>query len=132
MGERVRGGRGERAGAHPPHTHPPHPAHNNDNNDNDSALGFYNLLGNVWEWVDSWHRSPKGQQEGGGQGGGGGGGEQLTLKGGSFVDSRDGKTNHKVTAATRMGNTADSGGVNTGFRCARGRGGRRRGSDPAL
>ena len=93
-----------------------------------NALGFYNMIGNVWEWVDSSYKRPKGQQERQGAGAQ----EELTLKGGSFVDSLDGTVNHKATAATRMGNTADSGGVNTGFRCARGRGGRRRGSDPEL
>ena len=47
----------------------------------------------------------------------------YALRGGSFVDTADGSFNHKITAATRMGNTPDSGGCNTGFRCAKGDGG---------
>ena len=39
--------------------------------------------------------------------------------GGSYVDSIDGSWNHRARASTRMGNTADSGSHNSGFRCAR-------------
>ena len=39
--------------------------------------------------------------------------------GGSFVDSADGSWNHMARVSTRMGNTADSGSHNSGFRCAR-------------
>eukprot|EP00937_MAST-01D_sp_MAST-1D-sp2_P003827 g3827.t1 len=73
--------------------------------------GLYNMVGNVWEWtkdtmmVQSNPRAPPEQQ--------------FVLKGGSYLDSADGSANHKVTVATRMGNTADSGGGNTGFRCAK-------------
>merc|ERR1712187_162107 len=49
--------------------------------------------------------------------------EQWVLKGGSFLDSLNGDFNHKATVVTRMGNTADSGSQNTGFRCAAGKGG---------
>ena len=79
----------------------------------ESAFGVFGMLGNVWEWTDSpfKSRNPKEQQ--------------FVLKGGSFVDSIDGKINHKVTATTRMGNTPDSGSINTGFRCAKGKGGGR-------
>eukprot|EP00946_MAST-07B_sp_MAST-7B-sp1_P002171 g2171.t1 len=79
----------------------------------ESAFGIYGMLGNVWEWTDSPFTSPNAKET------------QFVLKGGSFVDSVDGKTNHKVTATTRMGNTPDSGSVNTGFRCVKGRGGGR-------
>merc|ERR1712130_783416 len=69
------------------------------------------MLGNVWEWTsDSFPtKNPKEKQ--------------LTLRGGSYLDSLDGSYNHKATVFTRMGNTADSGGGNTGFRCAYGKGG---------
>ena len=76
-----------------------------------SAYGVYGMLGNVWEWTQSSFKSqdPKAKH--------------FVLKGGSFVDSVDGAFNHKVTATTRMGNDADSGSINTGFRCVKGRGG---------
>ena len=51
---------------------------------------------------------------------------QFVLKGGSFIDSVDGNVNHKVTATTRMGNTADAGSNNIGFRCVSGLGGGRK------
>lgn len=66
-----------------------------------NAFGIYNALGNVWEWCA------------------GGTPEKRPLRGGSFVDTVDGKHNHALRCATRMDQTADSGGHNTGFRCAR-------------
>lgn len=75
---------------------------------------LYNMVGNVWEWTSS-HFEPQQRPEEQG--------ERFVLKGGSFVDSVDGSFNHKATIQTRMGNTADSGGINTGFRCVRGKGG---------
>lgn len=38
---------------------------------------------------------------------------------GSYVDTIDGSANHLLRISTRMENSADSGGHNTGFRCAR-------------
>ncbi|CAK0872881.1 unnamed protein product [Prorocentrum cordatum] len=79
-----------------------------------NSYGLYSTVGNVWEWTaDAW-RLPNDRQ---------GQEEQWTLKGGSFIDSVDGAHNHKATVVTRMGNTADSGSYNTGFRCASGAGG---------
>ena len=75
---------------------------------------IYNMLGNIWEWTQSKFVTPDQQSN------------QFVLKGGSFVDSIDGAINHKVTATTRMGNTADAGSNNVGFRCASGLGGGRR------
>lgn len=73
-----------------------------------NSYGVHSTVGNVWEWTsDPWPGAP----------------EQVTLKGGSFIDSVDGAFNHKATVVTRMGNTADSGSYNTGFRCVSGRGG---------
>jgi formylglycine-generating enzyme required for sulfatase activity len=69
-----------------------------------SALGLYNMLGNTWEWTSTFLSKASGQR---------------VLRGGSYLDSADGSFNHRVTAATRMGNTADSSGDNMGFRCAK-------------
>merc|ERR1712048_943695 len=76
-----------------------------------NSYGVYSMVGNVWEWTaDAWAtKDPKD--------------EQWALKGGSFLDSLNGEFNHKATVVTRMGNTADSGSQNTGFRCAAGKGG---------
>lgn len=62
--------------------------------------GLYNMLGNVWEWVL------------------GGTEEKRILRGGSFVDSKDGSFNHIVIVSTRQTNAGDSGASNIGFRCA--------------
>ena len=69
-----------------------------------NAAGLYNMLGNVWEWTRTYLSKASGQR---------------VLRGGSYLDSADGTFNHKVTCATRMGNTADSSGDNMGFRCAK-------------
>lgn len=76
-----------------------------------NAYGAYSMLGNVWEWVED-HFPTKDKKD-----------DQVVLKGGSYLDTTDGSHNHPVTVVTRMGNTKDSGGGNTGFRCARGKGG---------
>ena len=77
------------------------------------SKGIHNMLGNVWEWTTDLFAAPPAQR------GGPPPEQQFVLKGGSYLDSIDGSANHKVTVATRMGNTADSGGGNTGFRCAK-------------
>jgi len=63
-------------------------------------FGLHNTVGNVWEWV------------------GGGTKEKRILRGGSYVDTVSGEYNHLLRVSTRMENSADSGGHNTGFRCA--------------
>ncbi|CAE8711305.1 unnamed protein product [Polarella glacialis] len=77
-----------------------------------NSYGLYSTVGNVWEWTSDPFATGRQEKE-----------EQWTLKGGSFLDSIDGSFNHKATVVTRMGNTADSGSYNTGFRCASGKGG---------
>eukprot|EP01040_Poterioochromonas_malhamensis_P006566 gene6566-7070_t len=62
--------------------------------------GLYNMLGNVWEWVT------------------GGDPQHRILRGGSFLDSSDGRFNHIVIVSTKQVNPGDSGASNIGFRCA--------------
>ena len=75
---------------------------------------IYKMIGNIWEWTQSKFVTQDSQSN------------QFVLKGGSFIDSIDGLINHKVTATTRMGNTADAGSNNVGFRCCKGLGGGRK------
>ncbi|CAE6966977.1 SUMF2, partial [Symbiodinium sp. CCMP2456] len=77
-----------------------------------NSYGLFSTVGNVWEWTSDPFPTQSRQEE-----------PQWTLKGGSFIDSLEGEFNHKATVVTRMGNTADSGSYNTGFRCAAGQGG---------
>lgn len=79
-----------------------------------NSYGIYSAVGNTWEWTADRFPTRNPSEE------------QWTLKGGSFIDSLDGSFNHKATVVTRMGNTADSGSYNTGFRCASGKGGGKR------
>ncbi len=58
------------------------------------------ILGNVWEWVT------------------GGDPQHRILRGGSFLDSSDGRFNHIVIVSTKQVNPGDSGASNIGFRCA--------------
>jgi formylglycine-generating enzyme required for sulfatase activity len=58
------------------------------------------IVGNVWEWVE------------------GGDSQHRILRGGSFLDSKDGKFNHIVLVSTKQTNPGDSGASNIGFRCA--------------
>ena len=82
--------------------------------------GFYNLVGNVWEWcVDrfhpTWHAkeseatriNPKGPASG----------DSRVMKGGSFL-CHDSYCN-RYRLGARTANTPDSAATNLGFRCAR-------------
>jgi len=75
-----------------------------------NGYGLYDMIGNKWEWTRSKFRV-RGQRTAEE--------DQVSLRGGSFVDTIDGSANHVLRVTTRMGNTADSSSTNTGFRCAR-------------
>ncbi|XP_071946243.1 inactive C-alpha-formylglycine-generating enzyme 2-like [Antedon mediterranea] len=66
--------------------------------------GMFDMVGNVWEWTSSVYPSQ--------------GEKQYVLRGGSYIDTKDGSFNHMTRVTTKMGNTADSGSDNLGFRCA--------------
>jgi formylglycine-generating enzyme required for sulfatase activity len=82
--------------------------------------GFYNLIGNVWEWTadwfsPTWHTTespetrinPKGAATG----------ATRTMKGGSFLCHASYCNRYRLGA--RTANAPDSGATNLGFRCAR-------------
>ncbi|XP_059167410.1 inactive C-alpha-formylglycine-generating enzyme 2-like [Physella acuta] len=76
-----------------------------------NLIGFYDLIGNVWEWTTSAYTERRVQphlQS-----------PMVVLKGGSFVDSVNGKINAAVRNGQRMGQPQDYSAANVGFRCAK-------------
>ena len=54
-----------------------------------SCVGFYDMVGNAWEWVkDEYKQGKPGEKK-------------FVLRGGSYLDSIDGAFNHKAKVTTR-------------------------------
>lgn len=73
-----------------------------------NPCGFYDLVGNAWEWIVPKRTNTKDK-------------DMFVLKGGSFVDSFWNHTegvNRKAKPTTRMWNIEHGHASNTGFRCA--------------
>ncbi|OAF65414.1 C-alpha-formylglycine-generating enzyme 1 [Intoshia linei] len=77
--------------------------------------GIYDIIGNVWEWVDDWwavrnrnkpFENPKGPKSG----------KEKVKKGGSFMCTTE--YCYRYRCAARSHNTPDTTAVNIGFRCA--------------
>jgi len=66
-----------------------------------NQAGFYDLTGNVWEWMR------------------GGRHKQRIVRGGSYVDSLDGSFNHAATLGARATTHGTTTTGNIGFRCAK-------------
>lgn len=82
-----------------------------------NKLGFYNLLGNVWEWVgDSWTIQHSNKKKLMNPSGPVPVTDEKTKKGGSYMCHKSYCYRYRVAA--RSHNSADSAASNLGFRCA--------------
>ncbi|KAI0218973.1 Inactive C-alpha-formylglycine-generating enzyme 2 [Lamellibrachia satsuma] len=72
--------------------------------------GMYDMMGNAWEWTSKQYLGVKGSQPPKHK--------LYVAKGGSFVDSRDGRINLEARCAARFGLSPDYTAENVGFRCA--------------
>ncbi|XP_012944158.1 inactive C-alpha-formylglycine-generating enzyme 2 [Aplysia californica] len=76
-----------------------------------NLIGFYDIIGNVWEWTSTAYKDRMVEHDFHTK--------KAVLKGGSYVDSVNGKINYPVRNGQRMGQKQDYTAANTGFRCAR-------------
>ncbi|KAL8564448.1 hypothetical protein ACOMHN_017590 [Nucella lapillus] len=76
-----------------------------------NIIGLYDMIGNTWEWTFSryFERLISRELQG----------HMHVVKGGSFVDSVDGKANLAVRNGQRSGQAPDYTASNIGFRCVR-------------
>ncbi|XP_072047471.1 inactive C-alpha-formylglycine-generating enzyme 2-like [Amphiura filiformis] len=88
-----------------------------------NEYGLHDMVGNTWEWTstrfETAQTSPADDPN-----------STYVLRGGSYIDSKDGKFNHQLRVSTRMSNTADAGSDNLGFRCAQSVGTKKTGKLP--
>nr|XP_054768494.1 inactive C-alpha-formylglycine-generating enzyme 2-like [Lytechinus pictus] len=84
-----------------------------------NEYGLYDMIGNVWEWTSTkFSANPSSKDDAPSPGGEDPSKTRYVLRGGSYIDSKNGKFNHAARVTTRMGNEADAGSDNLGFRCA--------------
>lgn len=69
-------------------------------------FGLYNIMGNVWEWVEDWWKDPNDLQL-----------REKVKKGGSFLCHKSYCYRYRNAARTKS--TPDSATLNGGFRCAK-------------
>uniref|UniRef100_A0A0B7AIE1 Sulfatase-modifying factor enzyme-like domain-containing protein n=1 Tax=Arion vulgaris TaxID=1028688 RepID=A0A0B7AIE1_9EUPU len=74
-----------------------------------NLVGFYDMIGNVWEWTSSAYVERSVQPHS----------KMVVLKGGSYVDSVSGEINYPVRNGQRIGQKQDYTAANVGFRCAK-------------
>ncbi|XP_078696195.1 inactive C-alpha-formylglycine-generating enzyme 2-like [Branchiostoma floridae x Branchiostoma belcheri] len=73
--------------------------------------GMYDVVGNVWEWTSSQYVPPGMRKEEADE-------RKYVVRGGSWLDSKDGSFNYRVQVTTRKGQASDIGCDHVGFRCA--------------
>ncbi|XP_019637839.1 PREDICTED: sulfatase-modifying factor 2-like [Branchiostoma belcheri] len=72
---------------------------------------MYDVVGNVWEWTSSQYVPPGMRKEDADA-------KEYVVRGGSWLDSKDGSFNYRVQVTTRKGQASDIGCDHVGFRCA--------------
>ncbi|ESN91641.1 hypothetical protein HELRODRAFT_189751 [Helobdella robusta] len=73
-------------------------------------FGMYDMIGNVWEWTNTAFTVPRVESDANNP--------QHTVRGGSFLDTLDGRVNEETRVSLRKGLSPDYKAENLGFRCA--------------